>query len=226
MINRREFGGALMGIATQGIANNSLAAEQKPQKNALMHVGGDYHSIVGGDITSKQNLEYNLRHGVKHLTAEVSKNPQGAWDPDELQRMKDNCDKYGVVLEAIRMNSRYINLLRKGPERDREIDIIVGNIRKAAQIGVRIISYHCEVIPYRRNGKTTGRGGTTCDSFKLEDDWKSVPMGDEGRVTHEEYWERITYFLEKTIPAAKENDVRIACHPADPPGVPFGYQSE
>jgi len=25
-----------------------------------------HSSIVGGDITSKQNLEYNLRHGVKH----------------------------------------------------------------------------------------------------------------------------------------------------------------
>jgi D-mannonate dehydratase (UxuA) len=162
MINRREFGGAL-GIAAQGIPNNSLAnslaAEQKPQGNALMHVGGDYHNIVGGDITSKQNLEYNLRHGVNYLTAELSKNPQGAWDPGELQRMKDTCDKYGVVFEAIRMNSGYINKLRNGPERDRQIDIIVGNIRKAAQIGVQIITYHCEVIPYRRNGKTTGRGG-------------------------------------------------------------------
>ena len=121
MINRREFGGALVGIAAQGIPNNllanSLAAEQKPQRNALMHVGGDYHIIAGDDITSKQNLEYNLRHGVKHLTAEVSKNPEGAWDSDDLQRMKDNCDTHSVVFEAIRMNSRYINLLRKGPER-------------------------------------------------------------------------------------------------------------
>jgi mannonate dehydratase len=49
-------------------------------------------------------------------------------------------------------------------------------------------------------------------------------MGDAGRVTHEDYWERITYFLEKIIPAAKENDVRMACHPSDPPGLPFGYQ--
>ena len=187
-----------------------------------MHVGGDYHNVVGGDITSKQNLEYNLRHGVKHLTAEVSKNPQGAWDSDDLQRMRDNCDRYGVVLEAVRMNSRYINLLRKGTERNRQIDVIAGNIRKAAQIGVKIITYHCEVIPYRRNGKTAGRGGVTCDSFKLEDDWKSIPMGDEGRVTHEDYWERITYFLEKIIPAAIEHDVRMACHPADPPGLPLG----
>ncbi len=109
--------------------------------------------------------------------------------------MKD-CDKYGVVLEAIRMKSQYINKLHKGPERESEIDIIVGNIRKAAQTGVRIITYHCEVIPYRRNGKTAGRGGATCDSFKLEDDWKNVPMGDEGRVTHEDYWERIELYAD------------------------------
>jgi D-mannonate dehydratase len=101
----------------------------------LMHVGGDYHTIMGGDITSKQNLEYNLRHGVKHLTVEVSNNPQGIWDLDELKRMRDNCDNLGVILEAIRMDSDFINKLRKGSERDSAIDTIVGNIRKAAQIG-------------------------------------------------------------------------------------------
>jgi hypothetical protein len=167
MINRREFGAGLVGIgiAARSIPRNELASPQESRKNTLMHVGGDYHNIVGADITSKQNLEYNLRHGVKHLTAEVSKNPQGSWDLDELQAMKDNCDKYGVVFEAIRMNSHYINKLRKGPERDREIDIIVGNIRKAANIGVKIITYHCEVIPYRRNGKTAGRGGDLPPAF-------------------------------------------------------------
>ena len=100
MINRREFGAGLVGIgiAAQGIPRNDLAVPQEPRKNAMMRVGGDYHNIVGGDITSKQNLEYNLRHGMKHLTVEVSNLPQGGWDRDELQRMKDNCDKYGVVL--------------------------------------------------------------------------------------------------------------------------------
>ena len=223
MINRREFGAVLTGIAAQGITRNYLAAAQKPQKNTLMHVGGDYHSVAGRDITSKQNLEYNLRHGVKHLTAEIRKRPQGGWNLDELKRMKDNCDKYGVVFEAIRMDSDYIKL-RKWPERDREIDTVVGNIRKAAQASVKIITYHWEVIPYRRNGKVPGRGGSACDSFKLENDWKSLPVGDAGRVTHEDYWERIAYFLEKIIPVAQENDVRMACHPYDPPGLPFGYQ--
>ena len=81
-----------------------------------MHVGGDYHSVAGGpgaDITGKENLEYNLRHGVKHLTAQVRGNgPDGAWDLDELKRMRDNCDKDGVTFEAIRMDADYIELRR------------------------------------------------------------------------------------------------------------------
>ena len=156
-------------MAAQGITRNYLAPAQKPRKKPLMDVGGDYHSVAGGDITSKQNLEYNLRHGVKHLTAQVRKRPQGGWDPDELMRMKDDCDRYDVVFEAIRMDSDYIKL-RKGPARDREIDTIVGNIRKAAQAGVKITTYHWGVTPYRRNGKIPRRGGAVYDSFKLEND--------------------------------------------------------
>lgn len=200
-----------------------LAAAQRTRKNTMMHVGGDYHSVMGGDIASRENIEYNLRHGVKHLTAAISKGPQAGWNADDLKRMQSNCEKHGAVLEAIRMDSDYIRL-RPGAERDREIDIIAGNIRKAAAAGIRIITYNWEVVPYRRNGKTPGRGGTTSDSFKLEPNWRDLPLLDAGRVTHDDYWERITYFLKRIIPVAKENDVRMACHPSDPPGLPFGYQ--
>ena len=212
-----------MAIAAPDVSGNSRASARTPRKNTLMHVGGDYHCVAGNDITSKQNLEYHLRHGVRHLTAQLRKRPHGGWSPEVLKKMKDNCDEYGVVLEAIRMDSDYIRM-RKGQDRDREIDTIVENIRKAAQAGVRTVTYNWEVIPYRRNGKTLGRGGAVYDSFKLEDDWKSLPAGDAGRVTHEDYLERIGYFLEKVIPAAKEHDVKMACHAYDPPGLPFGYQ--
>ncbi len=113
MVNRREFGATLLAIAVPRPASACLAS-QRPRKNALMHVGGDYHSVAGGDITSRQNLEYNLRHGVKHLTVRFAKRAVAGWDPDELKRMRDECDRYGVVLEAIRMDSDYIRL-RGGP---------------------------------------------------------------------------------------------------------------
>lgn len=187
-----------------------------------MHVGGDYHSVAGDSITSKQNLEYNLRHGVKHLTAQMRRRATG-WDLDELKRMRDDCDRMGVQLEAIRMDADYITM-RPGPDRDREIEIIAGNIQKTAQVGVRVITYHWTLIPIRRNRKTTGRGNATYAGFHLENNWKELPATKSGRVPADDYWERITFFLTKLVPVARQNDVRLACHPYDPPGLPFGYQ--
>jgi mannonate dehydratase len=107
-----------------------------------MHVGGDYHSVAGPGPTSRENLEYNLRHGVKHLTVQVKKvSADGGWDLDELKKMQDDCDKGGVQLEAIRMDADYITL-GKGAARDRRLDNILGNIQKASQAGVKIITYH------------------------------------------------------------------------------------
>src|SRR5206468_35880 len=136
MMKRREFGQTLCGSAIGAALAipGTASAQPAPRKNSLMHVGGDYHSVAGQNgITSKENLEYNLRHGVKHLTAQVRKRPQGGgWDPDELKRMKDDCGRHGVTFEAIRMDADYITL-PKGA-RDRELDTILGNIRKADDV--------------------------------------------------------------------------------------------
>jgi mannonate dehydratase len=231
MMKRREFGEKLVNSAIGTCMVGSWASETASgqalriaKKNTLMHVGGDYHSVAGSGITSKENLEFNLRHGVRHLTVLARKYPEGgAWDFDELKRMKDDCDQCGVTLEAIRMDADYITL-RKGAERDRELDNIIGNIQKASQVGVKVITYHWAVIPIRRNRQTAGRGKVSYAGFQLEQNWKGLPVGKSGRVSSEDYWERITHFLEKVIPVARQHDVRMACHPYDPPGLPFGYQ--
>lgn len=227
-MKRREFAGKVVHTAlTAAAAAPAAVSAQRPRrtrKNTLMHVGGDYHSVVGPGITSKENLEYNLRHGVRHLTALVrQRSLTSGWDADELKRMKDDCDRYGVVFEAIRMDPGYITLT-KGQERDRALEGIVGNIEKASQVGVSVITYHWTVIPIRRNRQSPGRGGATYSGFKLEDHWRELPQGKSGKVTSEDYWERISYFLRTVIPAAKEHKVKMACHPYDPPGLPFGYQ--
>jgi mannonate dehydratase len=223
MLTRRELGAGIVASALAPPLDQAAPAQKTRRRNTLMHVGGDYHSVFGGGFGSKQNLEYNLRHGVRHLTAELKNGPGRGWDLDELKRIRDSCDRLGVVLEAIRMDSDYIRL-PKGPDRDRELDVVADNIRKSARVGVRIVTYHWELIPYRRNAKTPGRGGATYECFKLEDDWKRLPPGLAGRVTHEDYWDRLTYFLQKIIPVAKENGVLMACHPSDPPTLPAGYQ--
>jgi mannonate dehydratase len=234
MIERREFGKTLVSgmVGTATVTNLAIAADTEPRarpakKNLLMHVGADYHSVAGGpraDMTGRANLEYNLRHGVRHLTAQVrAVSADGSWDLDELKRMRDNCDRAGLIFEAIRMDSEYI-MLRAGLERDRRLDAIMGNIQKASQVGVRIITHHWTVIPIRRNTYLKGRGGVTYTAFKLEDNWRDLPVGEAGRVSSDDYWERITHFLQKVIPVCEQYDVKMAAHPYDPPGLPLGYQ--
>jgi mannonate dehydratase len=230
-MKRREFGRKIvtgaMGAGLSGSCVDATASAQlagAPQRNTSMHIGGDYHSVAGFGITSRENLQYNLRYGVKHLTVTLSRtSPEGAWDRDEINQMKDDCDHYGVQLEAIRMSPDYITL-RKRPERDRMLDAIIGNIQKASEVGIKIITYHWTVIPIRRNTRTPGRGGSTYAAFRLEGNWQTLPVGQSGEVSSEDYWERISYFLAKVIPVAQQADVRMACHPYDPPGLPFGYQ--
>jgi len=122
------------------------------------------------------------------------------------------------------MTGLILAALRPGSERDRRLEAIIGNIRKASQVGVKVITHHWTVIPIRRNARQAGRGGVTYAAFKLEDNWKDLPTEKSGRVSSEDYWERITTFLQKVIPVCKQYDVRMACHPYDPPGLPFGYQ--
>ena len=215
-MKRRSF--LITGAAAAAPAPAQTAAA-KPRKNLRMHVGGDYHSVAGPGITSRQNLDYNLRYGVQHLTVQM----HGRWSLDELRKMREACDARGVTLEAIRMEPEYITL-PKGADRDRALDTILANIETASKAGVHLITYHWTVIPIRRNRQTTGRGNVTYAGFQLEENWRDLPVGKSGRVTADDYWERITNFLQKAVPVAKQYDVRLACHPYDPPGLPLGYQ--
>jgi mannonate dehydratase len=206
-----------------------------------MHVGADYHVIEGKTLTSKENLEYNLRFGVKSISPDPDQEAHrgkathgegfipaegplgGAFDPDILKQMKDNCDAVGMWLEALRMDSGYI-ILKDPSDQDRKLDQICDNVRKAAQVDVRIISYHWTMIPIRRNGTAPGRGDAVYSTFKLENDWKNLPVGMAGPVSYNEYWERIEKFLKRVIPVCAEYKVAMANHPYDPPGLPYGYE--
>jgi hypothetical protein len=73
-MKRRDFGKTLAGgVIGAGVAGSvtpfdATAAPPRARKNTLMHVGGDYHYVAGGegaDITGKANLEFNVRHGAK-----------------------------------------------------------------------------------------------------------------------------------------------------------------
>jgi mannonate dehydratase len=185
---------------------------------------------MGTGITSKPNIEFNQRFGVKHLTASIgggrasgASGANGAWNLDRLKEMRDECDRAGMVFESIRMDGNFIRT-PPGDARERQLDVIVANVQKAAAIGVKFISYHLTMIPIDRNGQRPVRGGATGASFRLPADWRKLPVGAAGVVSADDYWERITHFLQKVVPVCEQVHVPLAVHPYDPPGLPAGYR--
>jgi len=251
-MKRREFGKAVLGsMAGIGLssAGESIAQPivRAGRKNTKMHVSADYHVVEGPAFISKENFNYNLRYGVNHINPDPVRvqsssgppkvdaksgwgdfispeGPQaGAFDLDGLKRMRDLCDSMGMVIEGFRMDSGYI-VMGPGDEREKKLDQVCENVRKTHAVGVELISVHWTAIPIRRNGTRSGRGDSTYPTFKLEDNWRNLPVTPFGKLSHDEYWERLEIFLKRVIPACKEFNVNFANHPYDPPGLPYGYE--
>jgi mannonate dehydratase len=139
-----------------------------------------------------------------------------------MKRMKDSCDKYGIALEAIRMDSEYI-MLRKGAERDRKLDSIAGNIQKASQIGAKVITYHWTVIPIRRTGTRPDRGGATYERSSSSQTGKSFRSESGRRLVRRLLGAHHNFpgARYSRLQTARRADGRSSLRPA---GLPFGYQ--
>jgi len=238
-MKRREFGIALasgaIGAAAPGIVNARPAqttGSKKPRKKALMYVAEDHW-----DKFTKEHLEYLKRHGVKHIEIEhIKRSDEGDWDLDNLKRLRDIADKNDVIINTLNFSQvvanddpkhkKYLNHIMAGNEgkRDRQIEVIARNIEKAKTIGVPMMRYHWRMSPKTyRNTSRKFEGGAQGNAWKLSKDWRDKEMTKAGRVTLDMFWERMQYFLDRIMPVAEQHDVKIACHPPDPP-LPPGYR--
>ncbi len=246
-MKRREFGIALAsgvaGAAAGSMVNaRPVQADKSTKPKAQMYLAEDHW-----DKFTEEHIEYLQRHGVKHVEVEhIKQSESGDWDLDELNRLRDIADKNDLTINMLNFSkTRYRsdrnkelfrgnNHIMAGTEgeRDRQIDVIARNIEKAAAIGVPAMRYHWRVVPAitgkqrrrdYRNHKVTGEGGNKFLAWKLPDDWRELPVMKEGRMTLDEFWERMKYYLDRIMPVAEEYGIRIACHPPDPP-LPPGYR--
>lgn len=225
-MNRRSFI-ASTGAAAMALQGGRARATSGSPTRVRMKLGDQ------SAPTDETHVQFLARYGIRsicgypqigegHLCANV----------DELKRMRDLTEKYGVTVDMVPvpfLASTHIDqephpaiMLAKSPERDHDIEAVQNLIRGCAAAGIPAIKYNMNILGGPRTERTPGRGDAMLSTWRLKDS-HPAPLTRAGRVSADEYWERITYFLNRVIPVAEEYKIRMACHPQDP-GVPNGYQ--
>jgi len=154
---------------------------------------------------------------------------------DEMKGMLEIADKHKVKVElvdSVLLTSSLIDkeknpaiMLGQSPQRDRDIEAFQNHIRTCAATGIRTLKYNMSILGVVRLDEVPGRGDTVYNRWNYEEAAaKNPPLTRAGEVGDDAFWERINYFLERVVPVAAENKVRIACHPQDPGMPPQGYR--
>ncbi|MFW6174484.1 MAG: mannonate dehydratase [Chloroflexota bacterium] len=188
---------------------------------------------VGTQTPARSDDDFRVwaQLGVNHVCADPPGNPH-EWTVDDLKRHREHVESFGLTLDMVQipLSSTPIErsqspaiMLAQDPERDRQIESIQNIIRNVAEAGIPAVKYNMNLIGIPRTERVTGRGGSKNAAFRWAEADQDEPPGIAGQVSENEFWERIDYFLERAVPVAAENRVRMACHPHDP-YTPPGYK--
>lgn len=187
---------------------------------------------LGTQVAARDDDDYRIfaQLGVKHINADPPGKPSG-WTLSDLERHRDKVESFGLILDMIQLplpsqpieKASYPDILLAGPERDRQIDAVCKLIENVAAAGIPSVKYNLNLIGIPRTPDEPGRGGSLNASFRWDKTDQQAEPGLAGVLSEDENWERIDYFLERVVPVAASNRVRLACHPHDP-YTPPGYR--
>ena len=163
--------------------------------------------------------------GVNNICADPRNGNAHSWTQDDLASWREHVNSFGIELDMIQLplSSTPIEraeapaiMLGVDPDRDREIDVVNNLIENCAAVGIPAVKYNMNLIGIPRSEREPGRGGSSNSTMRFEKIKDDNAPGIAGEVSEDEFWERIDYFLERVVPVAAENKVRLACHPHDP----------
>lgn len=224
-MNRRSFGK----LAAASLAAPRAFPSSRPRtapagniKLGTQHAGTD------------DALRACAAFGVTHICSELpSRKFDEHWSVAGLSRLRKHVESFGIHLDAVPLPLSSVPidraenpalLLGKSPERDREINRICQMIENCAHAGIPMVKYNFNLLGVPRTARVPGRGGASYSAFDYSREPKDLPLTEAGRVTSEMMWERITYFLNRVVPVAAANKVKIACHPHDPAMPASGFR--
>ena len=186
-----------------------------------MHLGTQFSP------RSDEDLRVFAQLGIEHICG-YPPGTQKDWTAENLTRYREHIESFGITVDVIPLplSSHEISkaenpniMLGKSPERDREIEVVCNIIRACAEAGIPAVKYNMTLLGVVSTERQAWRGGASSRAFNYATAVQDSPLTIAGEVDADTMWERIDYFIQRVVPVADENKIRMACHPHDP-GMP------
>ena len=180
------------------------------------------------------------------VTAVYDVPPGELWSRESIAALKKETEDAGLHFEVIESVPVHEDIKLGKPMRDRYIANYQENIRRLGEAGIKCICYNfMPVFDWTRTqlDKEAADGSTSLVYYKDQLE-KMDPLTGElnlpgwdasytkeslaavfaeyARITEEDLWKNLQYFLEAVIPVAEEAGINMAIHPDDPPWPIFG----
>lgn len=141
------------------------------------------------------------------------------WSVAALKHNIELYDQHGFTLVALE-DSAPIDKVRMGLNgRDEQIDNFIEQIRAMGKLGIPTFAYNWMALSSwgRTDIAIEGRGGALVTGYTRSIAQAKEPLLEEGKLSAEQMWEALEYFLKAVVPEAEKAGVRLAMHPDDPP---------
>ena len=180
------------------------------------------------------------------VTAVYDVPPGELWSRDSIAALKQEVESAGLHFEVIESVPVHEDIKLGKPSRQQYIENYKENIRRLGEAGIRCICYNfMPVFDWTRTqlDKELPDGSNALVYYKEQLEkmdpltgelslpgWDSsytkeslaAVFAEYNKITEEDLWENLRYFLSEIIPVAEEADVKMAIHPDDPPWPIFG----
>ena len=166
------------------------------------------------------------------------------WPIEKLKKQKALCDNAGLELEVIESIPVHEDIKLGLPTRDKYIEAYKQNLYNCAEIGVKCVCYNFMPVfdwlrtelHYIHKDGADSLAYSESDFNKLDPTDLHLPGWDEsyksdelkglldryGKMTHEDLFNNLVYFLNAIMPVCDAACINVAIHPDDPPWDVFG----
>ena len=172
--------------------------------------------------------------------------PGEVWPEESIRRIADACKAHGLIFDVVESIPVTEEIKLGLPERERHIENYCESIRRCAKYGIKCVTYNfMPVFDWTRSQLDYKLpDGSNALAYVKEQVEKMDPLKGElslpgwdssytkdglralmeeySKITEEDLWDNLKYFLDRVIKTAEEVKVKMAIHPDDPPWSIFG----